>query len=103
MKNKVGSMSKLRPKKQSLIAFLVIAAIFPLFALLDRIVPPEWASLKETPLLLMGLAFFLAGRIRCPHCGNRVVGPGWGGNPAPLVLLWMVTEKCSKCAEPLDW
>jgi len=30
MKNKVGSMSKLSPKKQSLIAFVVIAAMFPL-------------------------------------------------------------------------
>jgi hypothetical protein len=103
MKNAVGSMSKLSPKKQSLIAFLVIAAMFPLFALLDRIVPPEWATLKGAPFLLMGLAFFLAGRIRCPHCGNKVVGPRWGGNPAPFVLLWMAKEKCSKCTEPLDW
>jgi hypothetical protein len=103
MKNQGGSMSTPSPKKKSLIAFLVIAAMFPLFALLDRIVPPEWATLKPAPLLLMGVAFFVAGRIRCPHCGTKIVGPGWGGNPAPLVLLWMAKEKCSKCAEPLDW
>jgi hypothetical protein len=91
----------LSPKKKSLFAFLVLAVMFALLALLDRIVPPEWAALKPAPLLLMGVAFFLAGRIRCPHCGTKVVV--WGGNPAPLVLLWVVKEKCSKCAGTLDW
>jgi hypothetical protein len=101
--NQGGSMGTLSPKKKSLIAFLAVAAMFLLFALLDRIVPPEWATLKVSPLLLLGIVFILVSRIRCSHCGTKVVGPGWGGNPAPLVLLWMAKEKCSKCAEPLDW
>jgi hypothetical protein len=39
--NQGGSMGTLSPKKKSLIAFLAVAAMFLLFALLDRIVPPE--------------------------------------------------------------
>ncbi|MGO8974318.1 MAG: hypothetical protein ACLP0B_14490 [Steroidobacteraceae bacterium] len=96
-------MSTISPKKQSLIAFLIMTAMFPLFALLERFIPPQWVTLEASPLLLMGPAFFLAGRIRCPHCGTKVVGPGWGGNPAPLLLLWIAKEKCSKCGEPLGW
>jgi hypothetical protein len=91
------------PKIKSLIAFLILAAIFPLFALLERIIPLQWASLVGLSLLLMGVAFFLSGRIRCRHCGTKVGAPGIGGNTAPLVLLWMAREKCSKCGNPLDW
>ena len=71
-----GGMRMLSPKKKSLLAFLILAAVFPLLALFDKIVPTEWATLKGAPLLLMAPAFFLAGRIRCPHCGTKVVV--WG-------------------------
>jgi hypothetical protein len=100
---KAVPMRTISPKKKSLIAFLLIAAMVPMFALLERFVPPQWDSLKGLPLLLMGPAFFLAGRIRCPHCSTKVAGPGWGGNSGPLVLLWMASKKCSKCGKSLDW
>jgi len=59
-------MSTLRPKKKSLIAFLVLLAMFPIFALLDRIVPPEWATLKQSPLLLLGVVFILVVELDAP-------------------------------------
>ena len=96
-------MNAVSPKGRSLSAFLILCAMFPMLLLLDQILPPEYASLKGSPLLLMGPTFFLAGRIRCPHCDNKVVGPWWSGRSGALVLLWMAREKCSKCGEPLGW
>ena len=77
--------------------------MFPLFDVLERVIPLEWASLREAPLVLIGVAFLLAGRIRCPRCGTKVKPPGIGGNPGTLIFLWMVRQKCSKCGELLDW
>ncbi len=45
-------MGTASPKARSLIAFLILAAMFPLFAVLERIIPPQWASLRGSPLLL---------------------------------------------------
>jgi hypothetical protein len=94
-------MPSLSPKKQSLLALLVLLAAIPLSALLAHILPPQWSTLAGLPLLLVGVGFWVAVRIRCPHCGARVVMP-WV-NPGALVLLWAARESCPKCRGPLEW
>jgi hypothetical protein len=94
-------MPTLSPKKRSLLAFLVALAAIPLMVLLSYILPPRWSTLLGLPLLLVPVGFFIAVRIRCPHCSARVAGPKVGSGS--LVMLWVARECCLKCGRPLEW
>jgi hypothetical protein len=92
------------PKKKSLAGFLILLAAGVLAAMLGKMVPAPWTELAAVfPLVSAGLIFLVTGRIACPNCGAKVEGPGWGMNPAPLLLLWLARESCPKCHKPLDW
>ena len=90
------------PKSEALRAF----TFFPLALILGFLisfVPPFPGSelLFALPGFSILVGFWLAVRIRCPHCGVALAKsfPFKGG----VVLLWAVRERCPKCHKPLGW
>jgi hypothetical protein len=81
MKNQDGSMSKLSPKNKSLIAFLVLAAMFPLFALLDRIVPGMGYP-QRGAIVANGARIFSRRPYSMPPLRQQSGRPGLGREPS---------------------
>jgi energy-coupling factor transporter transmembrane protein EcfT len=89
-------------KRKSLAGFVILIAAGIFSAICSIVVPAPWKELAAAiPFILALLVFLGAGRITCPNCNARVTGPGM--NPAPLLLLWLARESCSKCHKPLEW
>src|SRR6266850_623026 len=88
------------PKRQSLVAFIVLISCLPI-GIAIAYVPhfTGWEVLAGLPLLVVVAGFYIAIRIRCPRCGERLSSrlPYKGGGG---ILLWAVTEQCPNCGQP---
>ena len=98
----MGTSQLQRPKHRSLVAFLIMCGSIAAAIGLSQ-VPAVASSLLPGVLAAGGIigAFWIAVRIKCPHCGVTLSStfPYMGGG---TVLLWAVNERCRKCHQPLN-
>jgi hypothetical protein len=68
--------------------------------LLWAFLPPSWSPLAMVSAIIGAAGFFVAVRIKCPHCGARLSKTLPAGG---MILLWAAREHCQKCQGKLEW